>query len=92
MNIGVLTGLIGIFLGSAIAYHFVSPHGTLLGVCAAVGAAFIGWFIGYAAGFLIILPFEGLARLHRFFTTGRWTDPALKNHPRKPPEAKDSTA
>lgn len=86
MNIGTVTGLIGILLGAAVGYHFVSPHGTLLGVCAAGITEFLGWFVGCAAGFLIILPFEGLARLHRFVTTGRWTDPLVDQSSKTRPD------
>ena len=87
MNIFELGAFLGIFAGAIAAHHFVSPYGVFLGVLAAAIGAVAGFFVGHFAGFLLLLPFEGAARLGRFLTTGRWTDPSLTSRRRpKPPD------
>ncbi len=84
MNIFELARFLAILAVGAAAYYFVSPFGTILGVLAAIAGAVGGFFVGPFIGLLFLLPFEGAARLGRFLTTGRWTDPQFTSETKKP--------
>ena len=75
MNIFELMTVLAIPAGAFAGYYFVSPYGTVLGVLAALIGAVAGRYIGPILGLLFLLPFEGVARLGRFLTIGRWTEP-----------------
>jgi uncharacterized protein YqgC (DUF456 family) len=75
MNIFELLSFVAIPVCAYAAYHFASPYGNMLGIAAAIAGAIAGFFLSPLIGMLFLLPFEGAARLRRFLTTGRWSDP-----------------
>ena len=90
MNVFMLMTLIAVPGLALTAYHFASPFGVIVGIIAAIVGAAAGFFIAPVLGYLFLLPFEGAARLCRFITTGRWTDPQFTPPPR--PTSNDRNA
>jgi lipoprotein signal peptidase len=85
MNVFELMTFLAIPAGAFVGYHFVSPFGVAFGIIAALIGAVAGLYMGPLLGLLFILPFEGLSRLYRFLTTGRWTDPQFTPEPPSTP-------
>ncbi len=74
MNVFELARLVTPVALGALTFYFVAPFGTILAIFVALGVAICGFLIGPLLGWLLLLPFEGAARLGRFLKTGRWTD------------------